>query len=432
MFVRFVLLTAACLVATADAIAQEPCETCDEPSAEWSGQSLGDRSFLTGNWWGARTDLESRGIVVDADLTVVYQVNARGGISTHDRDEDWTGSYDIAIKADFEKLFGAPLGRFYACVKGGWKDGVGEYVGAAMGPNGDAPGTYGGDVRKIYYQADLLDKRLRIRFGKLNLTGGFDCHGSACSFDANAFANDERYQFLNNALVNNPSIPFPGYGFAAMLYAEPADRWYVSLGMVDSGTSGRLGLCTSFDTAFHGPHEYLHLLETGVVLDFPIPNGLMRGAYRVGLWYDTKRKPYLDESGRVKKGDVGFYLSFDQFVVKESDLAEDRQGLGTFFRYGLADNETSQIYAFWSVGLQYEGLLPTREHDVCGAALAWSRVSVDHATRRGSELLAEFYYRCVLTPWFEISPDLQIIHNPGGDHTLPTAVVLALRFQTWF
>ena len=43
------------------------------------------------------------------------------------------------------------------------------------------------------------------RFGKLDITGGFECRGCPVAFDGSAFANDPSGQFLNGALANNPT-----------------------------------------------------------------------------------------------------------------------------------------------------------------------------------------------------------------------------------
>jgi hypothetical protein len=69
----------------------------------------------------------------------------------------------------------------------------------------------------------LLDGAVLIRVGKLDLTGGFECRGCPVSFDGNSFANDQTTQFLNGALVNNPTIPFPDRGLGAVVHVAPVE-----------------------------------------------------------------------------------------------------------------------------------------------------------------------------------------------------------------
>ncbi|MDQ6996136.1 MAG: carbohydrate porin, partial [Mariprofundus sp.] len=50
-------------------------------------------------------------------------------------------------------------------------------------------------------------------------------------------------------------------------------------------------------------------------------------------------------------------------------------------------------------------------------------------TNASSETALELTYRLVLRPWLAIQPSYQIIWNPGGDATIPTAKVGLLRFE---
>ncbi|HOM76883.1 MAG TPA: hypothetical protein PLE88_10240, partial [Anaerohalosphaeraceae bacterium] len=57
---------------------------------------------------GALTDgtvsLESSGLDFAFSLTSIYQANTKGGISTHRRQGRWSGSYDLEMNADLERL----------------------------------------------------------------------------------------------------------------------------------------------------------------------------------------------------------------------------------------------------------------------------------------------------------------------------------------
>ena len=125
----------------------------------------------------------------------------------------------------------------------------------------------------------------------------------------------------------------------------------------------------------------------------PGPNGLMRGAYRVGVWYDPQDKPR--NSGSMKRDDVGFYISADQVVLKETDDEEDAQGLGVFGRLGYADHDVSAVRCFWSAGAQYQGLLPTRDDDVIAVGVAQGRLTRTAGFTEPHETVVEAYYCAV-------------------------------------
>ena len=72
----------------------------------------------------------------------------------------------------------------------------------------------------------------------------------------------------------------------------------------------------------------------------------------------------------TSRDDLGFYLSFDQMLIKENDDANDSQGLGGFFRYGYADGRRNDVQNFFSFGAQYQGLIEGRDNDVLGAGFS--------------------------------------------------------------
>jgi len=98
----------------------------------------------------------------------------------------------------------------------------------------------------------------------------------------------------------------------------------------------------------------------------------MQGTYRIGFWNDPQPKANTDRAaaGKSYRDDIGFYTSCDQMLYKENADPEDSQGLGGFFRYGYAPSEKNDITNFFSLGLQYQGLLDGRDEDVLGVGFA--------------------------------------------------------------
>jgi carbohydrate-selective porin OprB len=210
-----------------------------------------------------------------------------------------------------------------------------------------------------------------VRVGKLDLT---------VDIDTNAYANDERFQFLNPALVNTGNIPIPDYGLGAQLIFSPLDWLYVSMAAADAQADGRE---TGFNTTFHDEDDFFGALEVGFLPVWQTPWGRLPGGYRFILWYDPQPKEIFfdDPDGRrrtipMKRDDVGFTFNMNQLLYKEKPADEaDSQGLGLFFRYGFAHEEANEIEHFWSIGAQYQGWLPGRDDDVLGFGFAQGIVS---------------------------------------------------------
>lgn len=389
--------------------------------------SLLDRDTLTDNWLGMGRKLSEKGLSVNLGLTQVYQQNLQGGLSTHRHAGRYSGRYGLEIDADMENLANLTGGRVYALARGGWSDGIDPpSVGSLFGVNSVAVGDRPIDLWQLYYEQSFLDNKAFIRAGKIDLTGGFECHGCPGSFDGSSFANDETAQFLNGSLVNNPTIPFPDPGMGVIAHLEPVEWWYISAAIADADADVRE---TGFNTGFHGNANTFSIYETGFLPRLRSSKGSLQGAYRFGMWYDPQPKGRFDGNG-VKRDDVGFYTSLDQTIWKENTAEDDTQGLGIFGRYGIADADVNEIKSFWSTGLQYQGLIPTRGNDVTGFGVGQGRLSRQAGFDQSNETALEWYYNIQVTPWLHISPDVQYVFNPGGVST--DAVIIGLRLQMSF
>jgi porin len=370
-------------------------------------------------------------------LTQIYQQNVRGGISRHRRAGRYTGSYDIEITADLQRLLGIEGANLFMHTEGFWSKsgGIdGPSVGSAFGVNGDGYPRNTMVVTELWYEHSMLDGQFIFRAGKMDLTGGFEHHGYPLAFDASNFANDETTQFLNAALVNNPTIPFPDYALGVAAFYKPIDWWYVATGVVDAQNDFRE---TGFQTAFRDEDYFFYIFETGLTTQITSEKGLLQGAYRIGLWVDGQDK-FRFSNGKRYRDDTGFYLSCDQMICKENNNPEDSQGLGLFARFGYANSDLNDIGNFWSLGAQYQGLIDGRDDDVLGLGFAQGVFSDFAAANAGAgftddhESVAELYYSAALTRQINISPSVQYVSNPGGDRTASDAVVLGLRLQITF
>jgi porin len=412
----------------------------ETPQVEPTKTILDDRDTLSDNWLGYGQTLEDLGIETALGLTQIYQINLEGGrgenslgqtAGTHRHKGRYTGSYDWETTFDLQKLLSIPEAILFVHVEGGWSEGVDPYsVGSLFGVNADAIGAANNvdqaiQVSEVFYEQTFWDGQAVVRVGKLDLTGGFECQGCPVSFDGNAFANDEATQFLNSALVNNPTIPFPDYCLGGVLHVEPIDGVYASVGFGDAQADGRE---MGFNTAFHQEDYFFGVFETGITPILRAPWGDLQGSYRIGMWYDPQPKERHD-TGTVKRDDMGLYLSFDQMLLPEAD---GEQGLGMFFRYGYADREVNDIGCFWSIGGQYRGLIPCRDSDVLGVGFAQGILSdYNSSFTAWHESVTEVYYSLEITPWMVLTPSVQFVANPGGMEG-EDAAVAACRLQLLF
>jgi len=419
------------IVADAGANIAEPvASNLLDAGAVQDPDDIRQRETLTNGFGGIADKLADSGIEVGLSFTNIYQANVKGGTSTNQRQGRHTGSYDLEIGLDAEKLWGLEGGSMLVHTEGSWSraDIDETSVGSVFGVNGDGAGRRAMDVTEVWYEQAMCDETLRLRLGKMDFAGGFECRGCPVSFDGSAYANDETAQFLNGALVNNPTIPMPDMGLGAVLYWNPIESWYASIGAIDAQADARE---TGFRTTFTGEDYFFYAAETGVAPQFDSGKGPMPGAYRVGIWNDPQNKERFSDSV-VMRDDTGLYISCDQMVYKENEGVEDSQGLGVFTRAGWANKKVNDITDFLSLGFQYQGLIEGRDDDVLGVGYAKGIFSTEAGYADPFESVVEVYYNAQVAPWVAISPSVQFVDNPGGDNAVEDSVVFGLRAQSAF
>lgn len=392
---------------------------------------------LTGDWFGLRTAMKDVGVDFAPMLVTVYQHNFRGGINTHNAHEI-AGMWFYNLQLDFDKMLGIPGASFFIRATQSWNDGIQGDVGSLGAPYwvaGSGGDYFYGDpncilVDKWWYRQRFLDDRIEIRLGKL--LNVLDL------FDQNKYAQSYVSQFSYRGFSHNLTIPV-AKGIGAFAKFWPTDWLYFQMSGIDADNRKTR---TGFDTAFHGPAHFVGNWEFGLSPKWQIADRTLPGNYRFGWWYNPRVRPvYMNTlngalTQRYKSGDVGFYTSMDQLIFKENDIPGDNQGLGLFFRYGYAHGDINRISHFWSVGAQYQGLIPTRDDDLLGFGVAQSIASrqlrSEINSRTDRETVYELYYALRVTPWCVITPDVQFITNPGADKDARDALVGGVRVRIDF
>ncbi len=385
-----------------------------------------DQETFTGDWLGLGGPLEELGISFDVTYQQQFQQNLRGGLDTHNAHR-FSGTLDYALELDFEKMGLIPGGSFFIKARSSYSEGINDgKVGAIYDVNGDAFRNQPAFVRKWWYKQTFLDEKVELRLGRLQ------AHKDL--FDVSLYANHEDKDFMNN-LLNRSGIMPQSNGMGAFIRVKPVDWVYIQAAAIDAQAKNRTR--TGFDTGFHDEAWFNGFWEVGFTPKWATDRGPMPGRYRIGWWYDAKAREVYRQTydGRLPQefrgGNLGLYLGFDQMIWKERSDPKDTQGLGFFSRYGVAHRDVIQVAHTWQLGASYKGLLPERDDDVLGFSFGQGILSpryreyVDEDADR--ESVWELYYRIQVAPWCQISPDLQIIQNPGGDKSARDAIVGGIR-----
>jgi len=325
-----------------------------------------------------------------------------------------TYSIDFEVNADIAKT-----GHAYMLVEAGNGEGPDQYYTGFGSLNEDAIGDQGLEVSELWYQQEILDGMFKFKIGKVDITD---------NFDTNNVADDEETQFLAGIFVNNPTIEFPDYCFAATLWAQPTKLISIGLAYGDADADWNNVLDYPFLMAEVDIHPELFGLE---------------GNYRFMAWRNgMNHKDWKDTSGHAN---FGFAISADQKVLPELTL---------FARWGwqdpdianeknIEDNLTSEavgtIENAISVGFQLDGAYWGRDKDHVAFAYGWNILNGNYRDFLRDKGLSprdehhfEVYYHLAINDNVNICPDVQFIMNPAGVKENHNMLVVGIRGQVEF
>lgn len=342
-----------------------------------------------------------------------YWQGAVGGVNTKNADRI-SGLHDLdlcyLLSAEPKKNYNGDYTIIAVSAQSSFGNGItGSKVGSFFNLNEGVKGNNELIIDKLFVEFTTQDRLFTVNIGKIDLID---------YFDHSAVANEYKHQFFAYPLVQTDNIPFPSKGLGIRVQYDPSEFWYVGAGMEDAQADKRE---TGIRTSFHDEDYFFSIGEVGIR-----PNFLNKtGTYRFMVWYDPRNKSYLDGSGRTKRDDLGFALSFDQ------ELTDKLTG---FFRYGWADDKVNEEEDFVSLGAQIEGLIEGRDQDVFAIGYARGLRSpngLSSSDDREIDLL-EVYYRMEVNDNLKISPNIQWLTHPGGLKGESPAFIFGLRTRIKF
>lgn len=396
-----------------------------------------NRSYLTGDWGGARKELAEHGILFEADVTQYLQGNAAGGKNTSKAFE-YGGSADYWLKLDTARMGLWPGGLIVLHGETQIGRSVNRDTGSLMSPNYKmllpVPGDPGVTTLSEWYMMQALSEKVVLVAGKLDLTA---------IADRNEFAGDAKHttQFMNTAFNINPVV-FNGGPYttlAAGVILIPTD-WLQVATIVLQNNPDAAATVSGFDSVFSEGNQTSVAQE----YDFTIKPFDKVGHQRFG-WLYTNRdfsvfetdsrvslplRPFTPGGEKSRPDNYCFYYNFDQYLFSEAE--DPTQGWGIFGRFGVAPQTGNAFQQFYSCGFGGKGTIPTRDRDTWGAGYYYANMDSPLGSALGisREQGVELFYNIEVTPWLHVSPDLQVIIDPaGGFGGRDTALVYGIRGQ---
>jgi porin len=429
------------------------------PASPYSGD-LWRRSTLTGDWWGIRNQLAEKGVTLDMSLTTAAQGIVGGG-----KQAGWQysgGRGDFILNLDTQKLGLWPGGFLNFEAEGNFipadslSKSINGRTGALMPVNSSQfyP-TPAGDNFNL--PALNFTQFLSPYFG---LTIGKYATLTSNAGDMNDFAHGKGdSQFMNLALNINPvlmtTVPYSalGTGIIALPTKDPNQAIVSFMVLSSTGKASTSGFedLDGNNLTFAG--------EGRVRTDF---FGLT-GHQLFGAVFSNRKFTSIDQNARFifengafegKKGSWNIHYNFDQYFYEPKKGSGE--GIGVFGRFGASDGNPNFMHFFYSLGIGGKGVIPTRADDRYGFGFYY--IDVNNPKLQGlfqnTKLLRDEYgfeafYNFAITPWLQLTPDIQIVRGAQKDkvtigsgplgvpfiasrQSIGTATILGLRLKMVF
>jgi porin len=429
------------------------------PANPYSGD-FWTRSTLSGDWWGVRNELAEKGVTLDMSLTQAAQGIVGGG-----KDTGWQysgGRGDIILNLDTQKLGLWPGGFLNVEAEGNFipADNVLKSINGRAGSlmpvnSSQFYPTPAGDNFNL--PALNFTQFLSPYFG---LTIGKYATLTSNSGDMNDFAHGKGdSQFMNLAFNINPvlltTVPYStlGTGVIALPTKDPNQAIVSFMVLSATGKASTSG----FDDL--DGNNLTFIGEGRLRTDF---FGLT-GHQLFGALFSNRKFSSIDQNSRFifengsfegKKGSWNIHYNFDQYFYEPKKGSGE--GIGVFGRIGVSDGNPNFMHLFYSLGIGGKGVIPNRSNDRYGFGFYYIDVNnpklqfpLQNTKLLRDEYGIEAFYNIEITPWLQLTPDIQIVRGAQKDevrigtgplgllpridkNSIGTATILGLRLKMVF
>jgi len=409
---------------------------------------------LAGEFLGYRPKAETNG--VDLSLQSVSDMlgNTKGGAS---QGGTYSGLLNLGLAVDLQKAVGWDGASF----KNTWLWLYGNDLSKNFIGNALTVSTIAGNPAfrcyELWFQQNLFHDVVSLR-------------GGLIPFDTEFMTSDTANLFLNTAFgpmalitlnLPNGGPQYPMATPGVRLALQPTSWLTLRSAFMQANPFEQQSNLHNFDWNFGPSGGLLNINEAAATWNHdPGAKGLP-GTAKVGCWFQTGQGPSEEEtfsygSPTAVAYSSGFYGIIDQKIYTPPAKATDARagkspissgknpqsandssdkGLSAFVQVGFDPQQVSVSSFYFSHGLVYTGLIPTRDADKLGisfgyaqlSSYAQNKVTEDEIPGASFEAVAELTYSIRVAPAIAIQPDLQYILHPSGSQQYGNALVVGAR-----
>jgi porin len=349
----------------------------------------------------------SHSLVYTADITGTVS----GGATRSGRALD---NLDLIVDGDLDKALGWRGVTLHAYALNNTGGKPNDLAGTLQGVDNIEVGRPRARLYELWLQTSLVDGRVSALAGLYDLNSEFYSTEASGLLLAPPFGIGSEFASTG---PNGPSI-FPSTALAARVKISGDGGRYVQAAVLNA-QAGTLGDPEGPSTRFD--NGVLAIAQAGIGTDWRLA---------VGAWGYSRRQPDLrdlDPDGQAALSEArGGYL------LAEGPLRDTVRG---FVRIGISDGDTTPFRSGWQAGVLVEKVFASRPDSAFSIGVEQGILSSkqrgntrDQGARPAdAESSLEVTYSDKLTKRITLQPDLQLIHQAGGDRDARDVAVMALR-----
>lgn len=380
---------------------------------------------LLGDWLGARTWLEDKGVKPTATYIWFPALNLNGGSNKTVRQ---AGQFAGSLAFDMDRIAGIKGGTFQVAItnRNGQNINDTNHLDLLQYPQGVFGAGQIWRLAGLWYQQKIGPAEIKL--GQVSM--GEDFGSTTCFFQSLYFCGVVPGHTSFNYWYNYPITTWGGR-------VKVADKFGYTMVGVYQRNDNKFPLNKGFYLGWKGGKGAFVAIERGIAVKLG-GDPKRAGLYKVGVFFDTSRSNDLvyDDRGEfaaisgrpyaAHRGRASIYAMGRQQIIAPDDKGAG--GLAAFFNFVSADHRTNKLINVITAGVTYSGILPGRPKDEIGLAVGRSRVNGHLSLLQAAldpvndgrdlaqhdEYAVEATYSIAATPGLSIRPNVQWYINPAG------------------
>jgi porin len=432
-------------------------QSVDQPSApQASAQMLAQSGVgpsvehLLGDWWGARTYLEDKGIYLTFDALTEFAGNVSGGVK-----QGATAANQIAFTADvdWQRLANIPGFSTHLIIVNRTGANDSELFGDNLLPVQEIYGA-GGSVAvhlvSAYAQEKWFDGRLDLAAGRMNVENDFASSPLYCNYMNNMLCGDPKA--LPGGDIGHSAYPDGVWG--GRVRVHPTTDTYVVTGVYEV-SQGLYGDDWRTGFEFDGAQDSGVYVPIEVGYEPRFGDSQLLGHYKVGFGYDSSNtfKNFSaalpsGASAPTHTGNTQVWVLVDQMLVRQG--SGDQDGIIALAGFISNDPENSVYAEQYFIGAIDRSFWAARPQDTMAILFDYNTVSGQLGKVQAQEqelglplsngatgvqtheMVLEVNYNIQVYRGLNFQPDFQYVFRPNAQSTIHNAAVFGFRANVSF